>query len=131
MVIAHCLSTHDQNTPWTTPETPAAEVARVMAATGYGTIPVLDRQGRLVGVVSERDILTLAAERRSGIRGLAVEEVMARDVFTVPAEAPVEAALNVMERIRARHIPVCDGEGRLLGLVGLAELLRFRLAAPA
>jgi CBS domain-containing protein len=86
-----------------------------------------------VGLVAEAAILRLAAERRAGIRGLAVEEVMTRDVITVPAEAPLEAALTVMERARFRHMPVCDGQGHLLGLVGLVDLLRLAMggAAPA
>lgn len=131
MVIASILNARDQRTPWTSPETPLAEVARVMAVTGIGSIPVIDRDARLIGMVVERDILRLAAERRNGIRGLAVEEVMTRDVCTVPAEAPVETALSVMEKTRFRHMPVCDGQGRLLGLVGFADLLRVSLGVPA
>lgn len=131
MVIASFLNNGDQRTPWTSPETPLAEVARVMAVTGIGSVPVIDRDARLIGMVAERDILQLVAERRNGIRGLAVEDVMTRDVCTVPAEAPVEAALTVMEKSRFRHMPVCDGQGRLLGLVGLADLLRLSLGGPA
>lgn len=131
MVIASFLDRQDKHTPWTSPETPVAEVARVMATTGIGAIPVIDREGRLIGMVVERDILRLAADRRSGIRGMAVEDVMTRDVFTVPAEAPVEAALNAMEKARFRHMPVCDGQGRLLGLVGLADLLRMARGGQA
>ncbi|WP_198371454.1 CBS domain-containing protein [Roseomonas rosulenta] len=133
MVIGSVLQKQATRPPCASPETPVAEAARVMAGTGIGTLPVIDRDGRLVGLVAERDILSLAAERRSGIRGLAVEEVMQRDVVTMPAEAPVETALTVMERARFRHMPVCDGQGRLLGLVGLADLLHLVLrgGAPA
>lgn len=127
MVIGTVLQAQAVKSPFTSPETPVAEAARLMAMTGIGTLPVIDRTGRLVGLVAEADLLRLAAERRAGIRGLAVEEVMARDVITVPAEAPLEAALNVMERARFRHMPVCDGQGRLLGLVGLVDLLRVAL----
>lgn len=133
MVIGSVLQQQAARPPCASPETPVAEAARVMAGTGIGTLPVIDRHGRLVGLVAESDILRLAAERRAGIRGLAVEEVMTRDVITVPAEAPLEAALNVMARARFRHMPVCDGQGRLLGLVGLIDLLRIAMggASPA
>lgn len=123
MFIASLFDRPDRRTPWTSAETPAAEAARVMAATGVGAVPVLDRHGHLLGMVEERELLRLAAERRSGIRGLTVEEVMTRDVVTLPAEAPRETALALMRRGGFRHLPVCDGRGRLLGLVGLAELL--------
>lgn len=133
MFIGSLLQHHAARPPCTSPETPVAEAARVMASTGIGTLPVIDRTGRLVGLVAEADILRLAAERRAGIRGLAVEEVMTRDVITMPAEAPIETALNVMERARFRHMPVTDGQGRLLGLVGLVDLLRLAMggATPA
>ena len=133
MVIGSVLQQQATRAPCASPETPAAEAARVMAGAGIGTLPVVDRHGRLVGLVAARDLLALAAERRSGIRGLAVEDVMQRDIVTVPAEAPVEAALNVMHRARFRDMPVCDPQGRLLGLVGLAELLHLVLggAQPA
>lgn len=127
MVIGNILLEQGSRPPSTSPETSVAEAARLMARTAIGALPVVDGKGRLVGLVAERDILTLAAERRSGIRGLAVEEVMTRDVVAVPAEAPVEAALGVMERARFRDMPVCDGQGRLLGLVGLTDLLRLAL----
>jgi CBS domain-containing protein len=128
MVIGSVLQQQAVMPPCASPETPVAEAARVMATTGIGTLPVIDRTGRLVGLVAEADILRLAAERRAGLRGLAVEEVMTRDVITVPAEAAVETALSVMERARFRHMPVCDGQGRLLGLVGLVDLLRIAIS---
>ncbi len=128
MVIGSVLQRQASRPPCASPETPVAEAARVMATTGIGTLPVIDRHGRLVGLVAETDILRLAAERRAGIRGLAVEEVMTRDVITMPAEAPVETALNVMERARFRHMPVCDGQGRLLGLLGALDLLRIAIS---
>jgi CBS domain-containing protein len=131
MVIGTVLGARQARPPSTSPETPVAEAARLMASTGIGTLPVIDRDGRLVGLVAESDVLRLAAERRSGIRGLAVEEVMTTDIVTMPAEAPVEAALTVMERARFRQLPVCDGQGRLLGLVGLADLLPLALGTGA
>lgn len=130
MLIASLLDRPERRTPWTSAETPAAEAGRVMAATGVGALPVLDRHGRLLGMVEERALLRLAAERRSGIRGLAVEEVMTRDVVTLPAGTPLQAALAVMRRGGFRHLPVCDGRGRLLGLVGLADLIE-PLPGPA
>jgi CBS domain-containing protein len=130
MVVAALLDREVQPTPWTTPETPLAEAARLMAATGYGAIPVLCRDGRLLGMLVERDLLRLAAERRAGLRGLAVEAAMTRDATTVPAGAPVDAALRAIASARVRHLPVCDHEGRVIGLVGLADLLRSGAALP-
>jgi CBS domain-containing protein len=69
MVIGSVLLKQAARTPCTHPEMPLAKAARLMAGTGIGTLPVIDRDGRLLGLLAERDILCLAAERRSGIRG--------------------------------------------------------------
>jgi CBS domain-containing protein len=60
------------------PEAPAAEAARLLAARRIGAVPVRDRQGRIVGMVSDHDIVRVVANRALGLRGLAVEEVMSR-----------------------------------------------------
>jgi CBS domain-containing protein len=60
------------------PEAPAAEAARLLASRRTGEVPVRDRSGRIVGVVSDHDIVRVVASRALGLRGLAVEEVMSR-----------------------------------------------------
>ncbi|WP_237213927.1 CBS domain-containing protein [Falsiroseomonas oryziterrae] len=110
--------------PALTPEAPAAEAARMIAARGVGAIPVQDRSGRVVGVVSERDIVRVVATRAQGIRGLSVEEVMTRDPVAVRPGTPRETALEVMRRVGVRHLPVCCAEGRLVGLMGLEDVAR-------
>ena len=110
--------------PALTPEEPAAEAARLIVSRHVGAVPVQDRAGRLVGLVSEHDIVRVVASRAMGLRGLAVEEVMTRDLITIRPGTPPETALELMRRRDLRHLPVCCEEGRLLGLVGFSELMR-------
>jgi CBS domain-containing protein len=106
-----------------TPEMPAAEAARLLAARRVGAVPVQDRQGRVVGLVTEHDIVRVVATRAQGLRGLAVEEVMSRDLVAVHPDTDAEDALDLMRHRALRHLPVCCPEGRLLGLVGLGDLI--------
>lgn len=110
--------------PALSPEEPAAEAARLIVSRRVGSVPVQDRSGRIVGLVSEHDIVRIVASRAMGLRGLAVEEVMTRDLITIRPGTPPETALELMQRRDLRHLPVCCEEGRLLGLVGLGELMR-------
>lgn len=110
--------------PALTPEAPAAEAARMIAARGVGSVPVQDRHGRVVGLVSERDIVRVVASRSLGLRGLSVEEVMTREPVAVRPETPRETALELMRRVGLRHLPVCCAEGRLVGLMGLEDVAR-------
>jgi CBS domain-containing protein len=105
------------------PEEPAAEAARMIVSRSIGAVPVQDSTGRLVGLVSERDIVRIIASRAMGLRGLAVEEVMTREPVTVGPDTAPEIALELMHRRGLRHLPVCCEEGRLLGLVGLGDLV--------
>ncbi len=107
-----------------TPESPAAEAARLIATRRIGAIPVQDRHGRLVGLLSEHDIVRIVAHRAQGLRGLAVEEVMTPDPITVDQDTTPESALELMQSRDLRHLPVCSPEGRLLGLVGPGDLVR-------
>lgn len=106
------------------PEAPAAEAARLIAARRLGAIPVQDRHGRLVGVISEHDIVRTIATRALGLRGLAVEEVMSPGPVAVRPDTPPESALALMESRGLRHLPVCSPEGVLLGLLGPGDLAR-------
>lgn len=107
-----------------TPESPAAEAARLIAARGVGAVPVQDRTGRMIGLVSEHDIVRVVASRALGLRGLAVEEVMTREPVSLRPGTPPEAALELMRDRALRHLPVCAEDGRLIGMVGLGELVR-------
>lgn len=106
------------------PESPAADAARVLSARRIGVVPVQDSTGRVVGLVSEHDIVRVVAGRALGLRGLAVEEVMTRDAVTVCPETSPADAIALMERCDLRHLPVCGADGRLLGLVALGDLAR-------
>lgn len=116
--------THPSPFPAVSPEEPAAEAARLLASRRIGAVPVQDRAGRVVGLVSEHDIVRVIASRAMGLRGLAVEEVMTREPITVRPGIPAETALELMRARDLRHLPICCEEGRLLGLLGLGDLLR-------
>jgi len=105
-----------------TPEEPAAEAARLIVSRRVGAVPVQDRDGRVVGLVSEHDIVRVVASRAQGLRGLAVEEVMTPDPVTIQPDTPTEAVIELMRQRDLRHLPLCCADGKLLGLVGLSEL---------
>ena len=95
-------------------------------------MPVLEGK-RLVGVVSQRDLLAAslsralnfeAPHRRSFLKSVAVEEVMARDVVTVATDATIEEAALLMIRRKIGCLPVVNAEGAAVGLVTETDLLR-------
>ncbi len=112
-----------------TPATSVREAVRRMAAHACGSVVVLDDGGRLVGIFTERDLArrVVAPGRDPDTTPLAA--VMTREVETIPAEAPVAAAIRAMDAGGYRHLPVVAGE-RVVGVLApedipLGELVRL------
>lgn len=103
------------------PDSPIREVAELMLRTKVSGLPVVDA-GRLVGIVSESDILPLR-EGAPGRRVQTAADVMTRDVVILVEDMGVTEAARVLERHRIKRAPVTRGE-RLVGIVSRADLLR-------
>lgn len=126
------------------PETPLKEVAEVMAAHRVSGVPVVDRRGELVGVVSESDFLTkLDTPRRpSGIRAWVLralgwrprgEPRTAADLMTTPVvtagpDSTVRELAHLMATYDINRVPIVQ-DGRVVGIVTRADVLRT-LARP-
>jgi CBS domain-containing protein len=128
MTIAAVLRQKGNAVISVTPETPVADVARVIEQRRIGAVMVLDAHGGVAGIVSERDIVRALATREGGIVGMRAEELMTRQVVMVDPKTPVDAALRIMDEHYFRHLPVVDEAGALLGLVSVRDLVRHRIA---
>jgi len=97
------------------------EAARFMMEHNIGAVPVL-RNGDLVGILSERDIMNrvVAVGRTPGTT--AVSEVMTANPRAVPADETIEECLFIMREFGFRHLPIVDGRD-LKGLVSLRDVL--------
>lgn len=108
------------------PTTTVQYAAAVLSERGFTLLPVVDGQGRLVGVVSEADIL----RRDTGGPGQPVTEVMTSPVFVVPPEAELAAVSDQLLRRGLRAVPVVAADGAVVGIVSRRDLLRTLLHAP-
>ena len=97
------------------------EAARYMMEHNVGAVPVL-RNGELIGILSERDIMNrvVAVGRTPGTT--AISEVMTANPRAVPADETIEECLFIMREFGFRHLPIVDGK-QLKGLVSLRDLL--------
>jgi len=127
-------------------DTPVVEVAEVMGQGGISGVPVLDGEGRVVGMISEKDFLrrmgvkesqnfmTLVAAclRTKGCVALPLKNQTAGDLMSAPAVtiSPEARVRDIAALFSARHInraPVTDADGRLLGIVTRGDLVRATL----
>lgn len=105
-------------------------VATVLKAAQYmneykiGCLAVLD-EGRLVGILSERDILTRVVALRRDPANTPVEDVMTTDVICCQENTSIDEARGVMKNRRIRHLPVISAEGNMIGLISIGDLNAF------
>lgn len=98
-------------------------VARVMRDEDVGWVPVVDADGKLLGTLTDRDLVveSLASNDDPNVRQAG--EMMRGAVHTVDAGSPAAKAVETMGRNRIRRLPVVDA-GRLVGVVGVADLAK-------
>jgi CBS-domain-containing membrane protein len=95
-------------------------------------LPVIDERGRVVGIVSDRDLLAAAltdvldfdpVARRTFLRSIEVAEVMAKDVVSVPPDAVLADVARIFVERKIGCVPVVDARGALIGLVTETDLI--------
>jgi CBS domain-containing protein len=119
------LTRKGRNVLSTSPAATVLKAAQHMNDYKIGCLAVLD-DGRLVGILSERDILTRVVAQRRDPASTLVEEVMTTDVICCQEHTMQEEARGVMKNRRIRHLPVLDGDGNLVGLISIGDLNAFQ-----
>jgi CBS domain-containing protein len=97
------------------------EAAREMVTSNIGAVPVL-RDGELVGIFSERDIMKRVVAAGLDPARTRVSEVMTADPLTVDIREGIEHCMMLMKEHGFRHLPICDGK-KLKGIVSLRDIL--------
>src|SRR5947208_13627561 len=99
-----------------TQETDLAAAAMLMWERDCGTLPVVDEGGRVVGMITDRDICMAAATKHQDIAGVSVGEVTTRQVYSCSPETDVREALKMFQQALVRRLPVFDEGGKLRGI---------------
>jgi CBS domain-containing protein len=97
-----------------------AYAARRMAEDDVGCLPVLD-SGRLVGIITDRDIAVRAVAASIGV-DTPVRRIMSERVATCSPGDDIATALALMSREQIRRMPVCNERGEVIGIVAIADL---------
>ncbi|MCS7129069.1 MAG: CBS domain-containing protein [Candidatus Caldarchaeum sp.] len=100
------------------------DVSRVMWDSGVGSVLIVDRENKLVGIITERDILYAASHLMFG-KDVKAKSLMSKNLVTANAEDIVVSVVEKMKDFNIRHIPVVDSEGRPLGVISSRDVLDF------
>ena len=108
------------------PDASVQAVAVRMTEAHVGAIPILEGE-RLVGIFSERDLMTRVVVPKRDAERTSVADVMTREVVTASLEEHVDACVEKMLRVGCRHLPVLVGH-RVIGVLSMRDLLSDELA---
>jgi len=101
------------------------DAVQVLGAKRIGALPVAE-DGRIVGIMSERDVIYCLRDHGPEVLDWPVSRVMSSPAITVESSMDVLAALALMTQKRIRHLPVVEG-GEIRGLVSIGDLVKYRM----
>jgi len=99
---------------------------RILAERGIGALVVLGADQRMIGILSERDIVRALAERGAGSLTEPLARVMTRNISTCTESETVNSIMEQMTAGKFRHVPVVEGE-RLVGIVSIGDVVKHAL----
>lgn len=108
--------------PWDS----AVDAARIMWDRDCGCVPIIDEEGDLVGIVTDRDLAMAAYTRGLRLQDIKLETVMSRNPQTCRPTDTVEEAERRMSAAQVRRLPIVGGVGQIVGIVSLSDVARAR-----
>lgn len=108
------------------PTASVAYAAKFLAEHGIGALVVTGADGRTVGIISERDIVSALSARGAAVLEIAISDIMTRKVVTCSRQDKIVDVMQQMTEGKFRHLPVVE-EGRLVGLVSIGDIVKSRI----
>ncbi|MBL8173609.1 MAG: CBS domain-containing protein [Bryobacterales bacterium] len=125
--IHSILQSKNQELYWLSPEASVYDAISLMARKSAGALPVLS-EGKLVGIVSERDYARKVILEGRSSKETRIVEIMTSPVITVGPHETVNECMRIMTSQRIRHLPVVD-RGRVAGIVSIGDLVKWIVTA--
>jgi CBS domain-containing protein len=100
-----------------------AEAASLMWDNDCGILPVVAEGGKVIGLVTDRDICMAAATKARQLENIAVEDTISGKVFACKPEEDIRNALNTMKEKKVRRLPVVAADGTLVGMLSMNDVV--------
>lgn len=127
MNVAAILKQKGRGVFTTTPDTSLLDIAKLLGLHRVGCIVITGPDGKVIGIVSERDIVREISRAGSKVLKEPVERCMTKSVVTCREADTIDRLMAEMTAHRFRHMPVVE-RGRLIGLVSIGDVVRMRIA---
>ncbi len=126
MTVGLLMKNKDNRVISVAPTATVMEIAEIITARRIGAVLVLDADGGVAGIVSERDVVKALAAHSAKVLEMRAEDLMTRNVTTATPLTTVDEAMEIMDAGYFRHLPVLDG-GKLVGIISIRDLVKYRI----
>lgn len=131
MMIARARDLMSRDVATCSPGDSLAHAAQLMWDHDCGAVPVLDAEGRVTAMLTDRDICMAAWSTGRPLTAIRVDEAASRAVHTVTESDTIELAEARMRAHQVRRLPVLDADGRLCGLLSIGDVARHVHRTPS
>jgi CBS domain-containing protein len=126
-LVKHLLDVKGRNVISIAPDASVFDAIKVMADESIGSLVVLDENGKLAGIVTERDYARKVIVMGRSSKDTPVAEIMTTDVLTAASDHTVNACMEIMTERKIRHLPVVE-DGRVIAMVSIGDLVQAIIA---
>ena len=128
MYVKTILDEKGRNVVTGGPQLTVRQAAVYLHENHIGAIVVVDRNDRIAGIVTERDIVAAVARNGAECLDKPISSIMWGNVHRCDENQTVEGLMEMMSKLRARHIPV-EKEGRLVGIISIGDVVKSHIRA--
>lgn len=125
MTIANVLKTKGSEVATIGVSASLSDAVRTLGTRRIGALPVVE-DGRILGIISERDVIYCVKDHGAEALDWPVERAMSSPAITVSLDTEVLSALALITQRRIRHLPVVEG-GQIRGIVSIGDLVKYRM----
>ena len=125
MTVRAILDTKGHNVLSVEPEAKLSAAVKLLSERRIGAVLVMS-QGRMEGILSERDVVRVLGERGAGVMDEPVSSVMTRKVISCREKDTVSEIMETMTHGKFRHLPVVE-ESRVVGLISIGDVVKWRV----
>jgi CBS domain-containing protein len=128
MTVAAILKHKGHEVASIPPSTTVAQAVEIMRDKRIGAVLVMEAADQVLGILSERDVVSSLAEHGARSLSMPASQLMTRELQTATPRTTVEEAMAMMTEGRFRHMPVIEN-GKLVGLVSIGDVVKARISS--
>ncbi len=126
MSVTEILASKGHSVITVKPTDSLEDISKILAKNKIGAVMVLNDDGEVCGISSERDIVRLVAENGASALEKPVSECMTKNIISCEENATIDQAMEQMTNGRFRHLPVMK-DGKLLGIISIGDVVKRKI----